>query len=164
MLEPGDIPQSFILADWVHKKNEQQYQFYTRLEASIKAEGFRNPIMVYEKHGERTFPYGGSRVYMAHKLQIPVPAIVTDWTGAFAHWEEIKTVDQALSKFTDLPTVLEFHPTHGCQFWGCRQTHLAQPDQDMWVERQRKCNTAHLKRRMVDGQFYYADLGEKATR
>jgi len=163
LLEPGDIPASFYLADWVHKKNEKQYQFYTRLEESVKREGFRNPVMCYEKPGERTFPYGGSRVYMAHKLQIPVPAIVSDWTGAFQHFELITTLDQALAKFRDPPTVLEFHPTHGCQFWGCAQVQLAPEHEAFWKELQRKQNVSHLRRRMHDGQFYYADLNERKS-
>ncbi len=163
-LQPGDIPDSFTMADWVHKRNEKQFQFYTRLEESVKREGFRNPVMCYEKPGERTFPYGGSRVYVAHKLHIPVPALVSDWTGAFKHFELILSVDQALSKFTDKPTVLEFHPEFGCQFWGCAQTHLAPEHEAYWKEIQRKQNRGHFKRRMQDGQFYYADLGEKKSR
>jgi len=163
LLQPTDIPAAFYLADWVHKKNEKQFQFYTRLEASVKAEGFRNPVMVYEKPNERTFPYGGSRVYMAWKLQSPVPAIVSDWTGAFKHFELITTVDQALSKFTDKPTVLEFHPVYGCQFWGCAQMHLADEHREYWREIQQKQNQSHYKRRMNSGQYYYADLNEKVS-
>lgn len=162
-LQPGDIPESFILADWVHKRNEKQYQFYTRLEASVLKEGFRNPVMCYEKSGERTFPYGGSRVYTAHKLQIPVPALVSDWTGAFKHFELITTLDQALAKFKDKPTVLEFHPEFGCQFWGCAQTHLAPAHEAFWKELQRKQNASHLKRRMTAGQYYYADIQERQS-
>lgn len=161
LLTPDLIPRSFYLADWVHKNNEKQFQFYTRLEESIKREGFRNPIMVYEKPGDRTFPYGGSRAYMAHKLQIPVPAIVSDWVGTFKHWERLETVDQALAKFTDPPTILEFHPWAGCQFWGCAQTHLANEFKTMWAERQRKSDLHHMKRRMTEGRYYYAALGEK---
>jgi len=151
------------MADWVHKNNEKQFQFYTRLEESILREGFRNPVMVYEKHDERTFPYGGSRVYMAHKLQIPVPAIVSDWTGEFDDWELITTVNQALSKFKDLPTVLEFHPVQGCQFWGCEQVQLDKPHKDYFTHRQMKNNQSHLKRRMTEGQYYYADINEKVS-
>ena len=162
-LTPGDIPSSFYLADWVHKKNEKQFQFYTRLEESVKREGFRNPVMCYEKRGERTFPYGGSRVYMAWKLQIPVPALVSDWTGAFKHFEQILTLDQALSKFLDKPTVLEFHPVQGCQFWGCAQVQLAPEHEAFWANLQRKQNASHFKRRMNDGQYYYADLNEKQS-
>lgn len=163
LLEPGDIPDSFVLSDWVHKKHEKQFQFYTRLEESVLREGFRNPVMCYEKHGERTFPYGGSRVYMAVKLCLSVPALITDWTGAFKHFELITTLDQALDKFTDKPTVLEFHPSLGCQFWGCTQTQLAPEHEAYWREIQRKQNVGHLKRRMTEGQFYYADIGEKQS-
>jgi len=163
LLQPSDIPESFYMADWVHKNNEKKFQFYTRLELSVKKEGFRNPVMVYEKPGERTFPYGGSRVYIAHKLQIPVPAIVSDWTGAFKHFELITTVDQALEKFTDKPTVLEFHPQFGCQFWGCAQVHLTPEHEAFWKQLQFKQNASHMKRRMTDGQFYYADLDEKKS-
>lgn len=162
-LQPDQIPVSFYLADWVHKKNEKQFQFYTRLEASVKQEGFRNPVMCYEKPGERTFPYGGSRVYMAHKLQISVPALISDWTGAFRHFELITTVNQALAKFRDPPTVLEFHPTHGCQFWGCAQVQLTPEHEAYWKELQRKQNVSHFKRRLHDGQFYYADLNERQS-
>lgn len=162
LLTPDMIPASFTVADWVHKKNEQQFQFYSRLEESVKREGFRNPIMVYEKPGERTFPYGGSRVYVAHKLQIPVPAIVSDWVGTFSHWEKLETVDQVLAKFKDPPTVVEFHPWAGCQFWGCAQVHLADEHRTMWAERQRKNDLHHMKRRMTEGQFYYAATGERS--
>lgn len=162
-LQPEDIPDSFTMADWVHKKNEKQYQFYTRLEESVRREGFRNPVMCYEKRDERTFPYGGSRVWTAWKLRIPVPAIVSDWVGTFKNFEQIFTLDQALSKFLDKPTVLEFHPTLGCQFWGCAQTHLAPEHEAFWKELQRKQNASHFKRRMSDGQFYYADLGERRS-
>lgn len=161
-LQPADIPRDFYLADWVNKRREAQFQFYTRLEESVRREGFRNPICMYEKPGERTFPYGGSRVYMAHKLQIPVPAIVTDWAGSFPNWERIESVEQALAKFKDPPTVLEFHPELGCQFWGCAQTHLTPEHEQCFAERQRKNNVSHLKGRMTAGQYYYADIGVRS--
>lgn len=155
ILQPDQIPESFVMADWVYKENEKKFQFYTRLEESIRREGFRNPVMCYEKPNERTFPYGGSRVYMAYKLQLPVPAIISDWTGAFAHFERINTAEEALAKFKDKPTVLEFHPQFGCQFWGCAQTQLLPEHEAFFAERQRKNDLGHMKRRMVDGQYYY---------
>ena len=151
------------MADWVYKNNECQYQFYSRLEESVLKEGFRNPVMVYEKPDERTFPYGGTRVWMAQKLKMPVPAIVSDWTGAFKDWELIITVNQALSKFKDLPTVLEFHPKMGCQFWGCKQTQLEEKNQLYFTHRQYKNNQVHLLSRMKEGQYFYADINEKAS-
>jgi len=160
VLLPEQIPHDFVMADWVHKKNEKQFQFYTRLEESVKAEGFRNPVMVYEKPNERTFPYGGSRVYMAHRLQIPVPAIITDWVGTFKDWELITSVKQALSKFTDLPSILEFHPQFGCQFWGCEQTQLSADHVAHWNNVTAKTDTCHMKRRMTRGRYFYRATGE----
>lgn len=164
LLQPGDIPESFKRADWLNKLHEQQFQHYTRLEESVRREGFRNPVMCYEKHDGRTFPYGASRVYTAVKLGIAVPAFISDWVGTFKHFELITTVDQALTKFVDKPSVLEFHPQFGCQFWGCAHVHLSPEHLKQWTEYHTKQNTTHhFKRRMRDGQFYYADLGEKQS-
>lgn len=163
LLKPEQIPDSFIMADWVYKKNERDFHFYTKLEESILKEGFRNPVMVYEKPGERTFPYGGTRVWIAQKLDIPVPAIISDWTGIFKDWELITTINQALSKFKDLPTVMEFHPQMGCQFWGCEQVQLEDKDKEFFKFRQFKNNQSHLMTRMKDGQYFYADINEKAS-
>jgi len=162
LLLPQQIPHDFVMADWVHKKNEKQFQFYTRLEESVKREGFRNPVQVYEKPGERTFPYGGSRVYIAHRLQIPVPAIITDWVGTFEHWELVTSLEQALLKFKDLPSVLEFHPTLGCQFWGCKQVQLAPKHIEHWDNVTAKTDPSHMKRRLTSGKYFYRATGERS--
>lgn len=156
LLTPDLLPNSFTSSSWFNKHNEKHFKFYTLLEESVARDGFRNPIMVYEKPRERTIPYGASRAYIAHKLQIPVPAIVTDWVGTFRHWERLETVEQALAKFKDAPTVLEFHTQFGCQFWGCYQAHLDPAHAAFFAERQRKNDLHHLKRRMHEGQYYYA--------
>lgn len=75
---------------------------YTRLEESIRREGIKNPVMLSAGRLIRRQPLelppelrertdnvvceymGGSRVYIAAKLGISVPAVVNDFTGVFA--------------------------------------------------------------------------------
>ncbi|MFQ5937383.1 MAG: hypothetical protein ACE5LB_13350 [Acidiferrobacterales bacterium] len=143
MLSPTDIPESFQMAKHVHQDNEKKYGFYSRLEQSVRREGFRNPILLWEKPNERTIPYGGSRAWTAINLQVPVPCIACDWAGTWRAWELLTDCQQVLAKFSDRPTVIEF-TEELFHFWGCAQTQLEEADRKFFTERQRKNDITHV--------------------
>lgn len=98
---------------------------YDKLEKSILAEGFRNPLIITcgapTKRNLKHIPpeiltsprekwlllegvTGGSRLWVAQKHGIPVPCIVNDNSGKFTNGIEVTTVEQVLSCcFTDKP-------------------------------------------------------------
>ena len=107
---------------------------YSKLEESILAEGFRNPIIITCGHPIRkklkhvppeirkiNFKKwllmegftGGSRLWVAQKHNIPVPCFINDFTGSGMYNLKISTIEQASTYYKDPPKRLSFHPTYG---------------------------------------------------
>lgn len=96
---------------------ERKRVFYSKLEDSILTEGIRNPIMVnagyVESPMDRKLPveeradpskilaccrYGGSRLYFAHKHNLPkISCLVSDFVGKYkdSNYKIIKTQQEA---------------------------------------------------------------------
>ena len=74
---------------------------------SVRQEGFRNPIVVYDTPQGILLGFGGGRVQAAQELDTFVPAIVVDYTGAYALFEEV-TPDNWEEKFRDVPAYFRF--------------------------------------------------------
>ena len=102
---------------------------YKRLEKSILAEGFRNPITITcgppkkrswdcvppEMH--KTNPkkllflettVGGSRLWIAQKHNMTVPCLVNDWTGRYQTHKELTDVEEIKKLYADPPKKLNF--------------------------------------------------------
>ena len=97
---------------------------YSKLKESVLEHGFQNPIIVTAGESLRrpawqlppTWPQsylceanGGSRLALAQELDIDVPCII----NGDAPGEELHTLDEVLSKFTDKTYNLRLHPEHG---------------------------------------------------
>ena len=97
---------------------------YSKLEASMLAEGMRNPLIVTcgppLKRDIKHLPpelrlqpqhkwlllegtSGGSRLWVAQKHNLDIECFVNDSTNSFAGNEEITTVEQAATKYRDPP-------------------------------------------------------------
>jgi hypothetical protein len=94
---------------------------YQRLEDSIRREGIRNPIMVSAGGLERRrldeLPpslgsvtdlfvseyLGGSRLWVAQRLDIDVPCVINDYTGRLTVGDRLKTLEAVLATFVDRP-------------------------------------------------------------
>lgn len=96
---------------------------YERLEADVRTNGFRNPVMLSAGRLERRklteLPpdirersdliaceyVGGSRLLIAAKLGLLIPAIVNDYAGVLPHGTAIKSGDTlaVMTRFKDLP-------------------------------------------------------------
>jgi len=74
---------------------------------SVKAEGFRNPILVYATVSGVHLSFGGGRLLAAQQLDVPIPAIVVDYSGDFQLFEEV-TPDNWRGFFRDVPEFFEF--------------------------------------------------------
>lgn len=109
-LPPQSIKRSCTIGASVPKS------FYDKLIESVKREGFRNPVL-FDNLDEMKVIYGESRTWVAHKLQIPLPAFINDGRNNFNHFEEIYTEQQALSKFKDKPAKFRLGPP--MFFFGC---------------------------------------------
>lgn len=106
-----------------YNKVEAETGFYTKLEASMKKEGIRNPIFC-QSIEEGTFcRYGTSRLLIAKKLSMPIPTIVADYVGRWDNLEELHGEEEVLSKFTDNPELLEIN-AESMRFDRCPQVHL----------------------------------------
>lgn len=107
---------------------------YPKLEASMLAEGMRNPLIITcGQPLRRTLNHlppelrsmdqsrwlllegtsGGSRLWVAQKHDMVIPCFVNDRTGRFAGAETIATVEQALAKYQDPPAQLVINPKQG---------------------------------------------------
>jgi hypothetical protein len=124
---------------------------FTRLEESVKREGFRNPLIVtsgpprmksqkgippelLEKPKEEWILldgfYGGSRLYVAQKLGMEVPIIVNDWTRAFDESMEIMNLNHLSTFFADTYETAVVHPQHGLVVRNIQSYHMP----DTWVD------------------------------
>ena len=84
--------------------------FYKALLANVRQNGFRNPVLLDNGGGKYTPTYGGSRCWVAHQLDIPVPAFINDWCGQFTHLELITSEAQAMDKFKNPPRRFRLGP------------------------------------------------------
>lgn len=92
-------------SSWLDKLNAKN-GFYTKLEESILAEGFRNPIFCIS-NGVTQCRYGTSRLWMAKRHGLKIPVIIADYDGRWDDLEELLTKEEILLKFTDKPALLE---------------------------------------------------------
>lgn len=107
---------------------------YQKLQQSILQEGFRNPVTVTcGLPRKRTLEHlppemrsqdpaclliletttGGSRLHVAQKHNMMIPAIVTDWCGRFCREPEIRNEADARMCYLDQPKSISFHATLG---------------------------------------------------
>ena len=100
--------------------------FFIKLEQSIMKEGIRNPVVLTSQGGKITNRYGGSRVLIAQKYNLIIPAIIADFDGRFAHGELLTSIAQIEEKFKDKPRkILLKH--YGINVSGCEHYHLNEP-------------------------------------
>lgn len=95
--------------------------FYNKLEASILEEGIKNPILVNAGFcpsiSQRYLPdnmkqnsqdilvcckWGGSRLYFAHKYDLEIAVLVSDFIGKYSAYEECFTLED-VQRFIVLP-------------------------------------------------------------
>jgi hypothetical protein len=82
-------------------------KFYAALEDNVRQDGFRNPILLYQTREGLLLGFGGSRLRVAKKLDILVPAIIVDYTDRFRLDEEV-TPDNWEKFFQDIPALFVF--------------------------------------------------------
>lgn len=98
-------------------------QFFDKLEQSILKEGIRNPVILTAQNGRLINRYGGSRVMIAQKLNIEVPAIVADFDDRFPEGQLLTSKNQMMEKFKDPPRKILFKH-YGINVSGCEHYHL----------------------------------------
>lgn len=105
-------------------KQEEKSQFFVKLEESIKREGVRNPInTVAHSNSKLHVVMGGSRTWIAQKLDIIVPILVTDRFNLFPAAETLETKEEILLKFKDKPHGIELTERQ-LNLQGCPHFHL----------------------------------------
>lgn len=128
-------------AAYIDRLNQRD-GFYDKLTASVAREGFRNPILVTS--GRQGLPdlnparlppeihpetivccdrNGGSRLWVANRLRLPIPCLISDWVGTFRHLEELLSREAVLAKFRDPPEGLLVN-RHGLHVLNLPQVHL----------------------------------------
>jgi hypothetical protein len=129
----GRIARESIMAEY-EEELKKIFGHYTKLEASILAEGIRNPVVVTcglpKKRTLKHVPpemlagpeknllllegtTGGSRLHIAQKYNMTIPCIVNDWTGRFDHEIEVVSETQARSYYKDQPELVVVDPRNG---------------------------------------------------
>lgn len=123
ILEPHTIDNKLQPKPHRIKKWEQRNQFYTKLEASIVEEGFRNPINVWMIGKRPACFYGGSRLWVAQKLNLPIPCIISDTDNYFPDAKILKDILEVGTYFKDQPHTIRYE-IRGLFITGCDHTHL----------------------------------------
>ena len=77
------------------------------IETSIRREGFRNPILLYNTPEGLLLSFGGGRLQAAKNLDKRIRAIVVDYTDDYALFEEVDE-DNWQEFFMDIPAIFEF--------------------------------------------------------
>lgn len=107
---------------------------YEKLEQSILAEGFRNPVIVncgfprrckmshlppeikFKAPSERLLlegTTGGSRLWAAQKHNVPIPCFINDFSKQYKGKHRIVNVRQALRYYKDAPKMLRIDRNNG---------------------------------------------------
>jgi hypothetical protein len=120
--------------------------FYIKLEESVKRTGLRNPILVTS--GYQGCPNikvnripselrndlqkiivcdrnGGSRLWVAQRLGLSIPCIISDWTERFSHEKELFSIPDIMKCYTDTPDEIIVND-HGVHIRSLPQIHLNQ--------------------------------------
>lgn len=115
---------------------------YERLEADILANGIRNPVMLVSGRVQRRRPeelppewrgrrdvliseyLGGSRLYIAQKHGLDVPAIVNDFGDLFPDAPRLTTVEQVAACFDQRPNQIEMTEAEGAYVNDMVYTHM----------------------------------------
>jgi len=90
-----------------HKPATRKHKFFAALTENVKRKGFRNPIIVYALPEGLLLSFGGSRLRVAHQLDMMIPCIVVDYTGEFDTYTEV-TPSNWQRCFRDVPEYFEF--------------------------------------------------------
>lgn len=85
-------------------------KFFEALSKDVAKNGWRNPILLYDTPEGLLLAFGGSRLRVAKQLDKVIPAIVVDYTGAYASFPEV-TPDNWQDFFQDVPELFEFTDT-----------------------------------------------------
>lgn len=167
-LSPEELPPLEAFGNPYDHPNQGKYQFYDRLKASVRKEGFRNPICWHDPRSTsgnngKPYSYGGSRCYTAAVLNIPLPVIVCDQkhNPRYDDWWPIEGVRSALACFRDAPSIIEFGPT-GFFFWGCGMYHI--PDGKDWFDHLQSKNDALHMRMQTERREHSYEVVERYER
>jgi len=84
-------------------------KFFEALEANVKRDGFRNPILLYATGRDLLLSFGGSRLRVAKRLGIKIPAIIVCYKNQYGYgFTDTVTPDNYHIFFTDVPELFEF--------------------------------------------------------
>jgi hypothetical protein len=129
----GRAARESIMAEYEEELNKI-CGHYTKLEASILAEGIRNPVVITcglpKKRTKQHLPpemlarpesellllegtTGGSRLHIAQKHNMMISCIVNDWTGRFDRAAEVTSEAQARTYYKDQPAQIKVDPRNG---------------------------------------------------
>lgn len=123
----SDKIENFCSPDYIFKDLGKNYfeilnnetNFYNDLEKSILREGFRNPILInypkpriFKKYSSDKFYFceilGGSRLFIAQKYNMKIPAIISDFSDKEKDLELLDTEEKIKNKFKDKPEKIYF--------------------------------------------------------
>jgi len=94
----------------ISKSHGAKPGFHEALRESVRREGVRNPVLVWNFSEGIFLTFGGSRVVAAIAAGLEtIPAIINDYVGTYSH-EKLVTENNWHTFFTDVPRTFEFGP------------------------------------------------------
>lgn len=92
-----------------NEKAHLKQGFHDALEADIRENGVRNPVILIQVDQYLCVYFGGSRVRVCQHMDLDtIPAIITDYSGRWSAHPEV-TPDNYEQFFTDVPAVFQFN-------------------------------------------------------
>lgn len=108
----GDIDTKDIQRVETYEKPKPRV--HIPLMASVRQNGFKNPIIVWATKGDIRIHYGTSRVHVARELGILIPAVICDYDNRFPDYPRLRTIEEIADKWTNPDVIrpyLHFGPT-----------------------------------------------------
>jgi hypothetical protein len=142
----------------------KEINFFNNLEKSILEKGILNPVLLTSglpqfRNIEHMAPeqqkipakdmlvcelLGGSRIYVAKKLNMFVPAIICDFTGAFQNYPQLFTEVDIRSYFNNPPEFIQI-TDKGVRMDAPDQIHISEKEKNVIPELRRNFLHGHRK-------------------
>lgn len=102
---------------------DKMKNWFEKLEESILKEGIKNPVVINAKKDGIKSCYGGSRIMIAQKHGLKIPAIIADFDNIFPDAEVLTQPTHIIKKFFTPPAKIRQKP-HGISISGCKDIHI----------------------------------------
>lgn len=126
VLPSNTIENTMCPSEELIKEQNEEEEFFIKLEKSILEGGVVNPIGVAAKKDKIYVTYGGSRLMIAQKHNLDIPCVIADFDNVFPKAKLIKE-EEIPSYYKNPPTHFQLRAAK-LYIHGCENIHLTEKD------------------------------------